>query len=224
MVSRIDLWIPHFSTTMQCIVLHPTYLKKQASNPQSAPARSLSSNSQLNLAPQLHAFPRRDDRPLRAPTKGAHLHERDEELARGVADGLLAVAEALDGGGDEGVEVDLEVVAGDDGGGGERLEAALGDAEVGIQRGDLGRRQIHAGVHQRSDLGRRQPATRRDVKRLMQPLDPGQTLLGVLGTRRLQRRLHSLRAPEDSGGPAAGRALGLRGAGPAATRAGSGRI
>lgn len=159
MVSRIDLWIPHFSTTMQCIVLHPTYLKKQASNPQSAPARSLSSNSQLNLAPQLHAFPRRDDRPLRAPTKGAHLHERDEELARGVADGLLAVAEALDGGGDEGVEVDLEVVAGDDGGDGERLEAALGDAEVGVPR------QIHAGVHQRGDLGRRQPAPRRQAPR-----------------------------------------------------------
>jgi hypothetical protein len=193
---------------------HPTYLKKQASNPQSAPARSLSSNSQLNLAPQLHAFPVRDDRPLRAPTKGAHLHERDEELARGVADGLLAVAEALDGGGDEGVEVDLEVVAGDDSDDGERLEAALGDAEVGIPR------QIHAVVHQRGDLGRRQPATRRDVKHLVQPLDPGQTLLGVLGA----RRLHSLRAPEDSGGPAAGRALGLRGAGPAARRAGSGRI
>jgi hypothetical protein len=220
MVSRIDLWIPHFSTAMQCTVPHPTYLKKQASNPQSAPARSLSSNSQLNLAPQLHAFPGRDDRPLRAPTKGAHLHERDEELARGVADGLLAVAEALDGGGDEGVEVDLEVVAGDDGGGGERLEAALGDAEVGVPR------QIHAGVHQRGDLGRRQPAPRGGVERLVQPLDPGQTLLGVLGARRLQRRLHSLRAPGDSGGPRRGessRAPG-RGTGGEARRAGGGRI
>jgi hypothetical protein len=87
---------------------------------------------------------------------------------------LLAVVEALDGGGDEGVEVDLEVVVGDDGGDGERLEAALGDAEVGIPR------QIHAGVHQRGDLGRRAP--RRGVKRLVQPLDPGQTLLGVLDT------------------------------------------
>lgn len=80
------------------------------------------------------------------------------------------------------------MVAGDDGGGGERLEAALGDAEVGVAR------QIHAGVDQRGDLGRRQPAARRGVERLVQPLDAGQALLGVLGARRLQRRLHSLRA------------------------------
>jgi hypothetical protein len=91
--------------------------------------------------------------------------------------------------------MDLEVVAGDDGGGGERLEAALGDAEVGVPR------QIHAGVHERGDLGRGQPAARRGVERLVQPLDPGQALLGVLGARRLQRRLHS---PHATGGTATG--------------------
>lgn len=195
----MDFSLQHNYAASTSTVPHPTYLKKQAPNLQPAPGRPLSSNSQLNLASQLHAFPRRVDSPLRAPTKGAHLHQCDEELPRGVANGLLAVAEALDGGRDEGVEVDLEVLAGDDGGGGERLEAALGDAEVGVPR------QIHAGVHQRGDLGRRQPAARRGVERLVQPLDPGQALLGVLGARRLQRRLHSLRTLGGSGGPATGR-------------------
>lgn len=100
------------------------------------------------------------------------------------------------------------MLAGDDGGGGERLEAALGDAEVGVPR------QIHAGVHQRGDLGRRQPAARRGVEGLVQALDPGQALLGVLGARRLQRRLHCPRALGGSGGPATGRrALGFLGRG-----------
>jgi hypothetical protein len=66
--------------------------------------------------------------------KEAHLHQSNEELSCGVVNGLLAIAEAFDGGRDEGVEVDLEVVAADDGGGGERLEAALGDADVGVER------------------------------------------------------------------------------------------
>lgn len=112
--------------------------------------------------------------------------------------GLLAVAEAFDGGRDEGVEVDLEVVAADDGGGGERLEAALGDADVGVPR------QIHAGVQERGDLSRGQPVARRGVERLVQPLDPGQALLGVLGARRLQGRLHSPRATGGSGDTATG--------------------
>ena len=104
----------------------PPDLPKKA-NPASPAAQPISSNSQRNRASKPHAFPRRAYRLPRAPSKGAHLHERDEELARGIADGLLAVPEALDGGRDEGVEVDLEVLAGDDGGGGERLEAALGE-------------------------------------------------------------------------------------------------
>jgi hypothetical protein len=136
-----------------------------------------------------------------APTKavGAHLHQGDEELPRGLADRLLAIAEPLDCSGGEAVEVDLKVLAGDDSGGGERLEAALRDAEVGVPR------QIHAGVHQLRDLRGRQPAARRRVQRLMQPLHPGQALLGVLGARCLQRRLHFPRA-----GSATERALGFR--------------
>lgn len=114
----------------------------------------------------------------------ADLHERDEELAGGVTDGLLAVAEALDGGGHEGIEVDLEVVAGEHGGGGERVQAALRDPEVGVPG------EIHAGVDERRDLSRREPAPRRGLQGLVQPLHPGQALLGVLGARRLQRRLH----------------------------------
>lgn len=59
------------------------------------------------------------------------LHEREEEPPGGVADGLLGVSEALDDGGDEGgVEVELEVVAGEHGGGVQSLERALGDSEV----------------------------------------------------------------------------------------------
>ena len=59
------------------------------------------------------------------------LHEREEEAPGGVADGLFGVAEALDDGRDEGgVEVELEVVAGEDGGGVQSLERALGDSEV----------------------------------------------------------------------------------------------
>jgi hypothetical protein len=72
-----------------------------------------------------------------------------------VADGLLAVAEALDRHGHERVEVDLEVVAGEHGGGGERLERALDDAEVAVPR------EVHAGVDQRRHLCRRQSAPRR---------------------------------------------------------------
>lgn len=113
--------------------------------------------------------------------------------------------------------MDLEVVAGDDGGGGERLEAALGDAEVGVPR------QIQAGVDESGDLGGREPAARRGVERLVQALHPGQALLGVLGARRLQRGLHSLRALGGSGGPATGGARGGSGPGwvPAARGAGA---
>jgi hypothetical protein len=101
-----------------------------------------------------------------------------------VADGLLAVAEALDRHGHERVEVDLEVVAGEHGGGGERLERALDDAEVAVPR------EVHAGVDQRRHLCRRQSAPRRGVQRLVEALHPGQPALHVLGTRRLQRGLH----------------------------------
>ena len=77
-----------------------------------------------------------------------YLHESEEEAARGVADGLLGVAEAVDDGGEEGVEVELEVFAGEDGGGGEGLERALGDAEVVVLE------EIHTRIDERGDLGR----------------------------------------------------------------------
>ncbi|WVZ71760.1 hypothetical protein U9M48_020305, partial [Paspalum notatum var. saurae] len=48
------------------------------------------------------------------------------------------------------------------------------------------------------------------VEHLVLPLQPSQELLGVLDTRRLQRGLHSLGALGGSGGPAIGRARGLR--------------
>ena len=84
-----------------------------------------------------------------------YLHEGEEEAAGGVADGLFGVAEAVDDGGEEGVEMELEVFAGEDGGGGEGLERALGDPEVVVLE------QIHARVHQRRHLRRRQPLPRR---------------------------------------------------------------
>ena len=57
--------------------------------------------------------------------------------ASGVVDVLFGVAEALDDGGDEGgVEVGLEVVAGEHGGGVQSLECALGDFEV-VVRGEM---------------------------------------------------------------------------------------
>ena len=59
------------------------------------------------------------------------LHEREEESSNGVANGLFGVAKALDNGGDQGgVEVELEVVAREHGGGVQSLERALGDSEV----------------------------------------------------------------------------------------------
>jgi len=65
------------------------------------------------------------------------LHKREEELPGGVADGLFGVAEVLDDGGDEGgVEVELEVVAGEHDSGVQSLERTLGDFEV-VVRGEM---------------------------------------------------------------------------------------
>ena len=48
----------------------------------------------------------------------------------GVIDGLFGITKALDDGGDEGgVEVELEVVVGEHGGGVQSLEHALGDSK-----------------------------------------------------------------------------------------------
>ena len=59
------------------------------------------------------------------------LHEHEEEPSGDVADGLFGVTEALDDGGDEsGIEVELEVVAGEHGGGVQSSECALGDSKV----------------------------------------------------------------------------------------------
>ena len=74
---------------------------------------------------------------MRSHGRRRDLHEREEELPGGIADGLFGVAEALDNGGDEGgVEVELEVVAGEHGGGVQSLEHALGDSKV-VVRGEM---------------------------------------------------------------------------------------
>ena len=75
-----------------------------------------------------------------------YLHESEKEPPRGVADGLLGVAEAVDDGGDERVEVELEVVAGAHGGGVERLERALRDLEAAVLQ------EIQAAIDERGDL------------------------------------------------------------------------
>ena len=60
--------------------------------------------------------------------------EREEEPPGDVADRLFGVAEALDNRGDESdVEVELEVVAVEHGGGVQSLERVLGDSEVVVQ-------------------------------------------------------------------------------------------
>ena len=64
--------VQHRSATSKSTMPHPTYPKKQTLHLRSAPAQHLSSNSQLNLASQPHAFPGRAYRLPRAPAKGAH--------------------------------------------------------------------------------------------------------------------------------------------------------
>ena len=73
---------------------------------------------------------------------GVYLHESEQETTSGITNRLLSIAETLNGGRDESIEVNFEVVAGEYGGGGEGLEAALRDAEVGVIL-----EEIQAGIH-----------------------------------------------------------------------------
>ena len=68
---------------------------------------------------------------MRSHGRRRDLHEHEEEPSDGVTDGLFGVTEALDNGGDEsGVEVEIEVVAGEHGDGVQSSECALGDSKV----------------------------------------------------------------------------------------------
>ena len=74
---------------------------------------------------------------MRSHGRRRDLYEREEERSGGIANGLFSVAKALDDGGDEsGVEVELEVLVGEHGGGVQSLERALGDSEV-VVRGEM---------------------------------------------------------------------------------------
>jgi len=69
--------------------------------------------------------------------------------------------------------VELEVVAGEDGGGGERLERALRDTEVIVLQ------EIHTSVDERGHLGRRE-ALSRSFEKLVEALHARHPLLRVL--------------------------------------------
>ena len=71
------------------------------------------------------------------------LHECEKEPSGDIVDGLFGIGEALNDGGDKGsVEVELEMVAGEHGGGVQSLECTLGDSEVVIlEERCVGRRE-----------------------------------------------------------------------------------
>ncbi|KAM1417987.1 hypothetical protein ACFX1T_021352 [Malus domestica] len=79
--------------------------------------------------------------------------------------------------------MELEVVAGKHGGGGQCLQSALGDSEVVVLE------KIQALVDERCHLRRTQALSGR-IQKLMQALHSRHALLGVLGTRELQHFLH----------------------------------
>ena len=80
---------------------------------------------------------------MRSCGRRKDLHEHEEEPPGSVINGMFSVVEALDIGGDEGsVEMELEVVAGEHGGGVQSLEHALGDSEVVVvEERCVGRRE-----------------------------------------------------------------------------------
>lgn len=136
-----------------------------------------------------HARERAGDRAER----GSYLHEREQQPPGGVPHGLLAVPEALDDGGDERVQVQLQVLAGEDGGGGQGLEGALADPEVAVPE------EIQAAADERRRL-RGGEALPGGLEELVQPLHGGQPLLRVLGARELQGLLHLGRSGGEGGG------------------------
>ncbi|TQD81552.1 hypothetical protein C1H46_007031 [Malus baccata] len=79
--------------------------------------------------------------------------------------------------------MELEVVAGKHGGGGQCLQSALGDSEFVVLK------KIQAAVDERRHL-RRTQALSGHFQKLMQALHSRNALVGVLGTRELQRFLH----------------------------------
>ncbi|KAM2218721.1 hypothetical protein TB2_017616 [Malus domestica] len=79
--------------------------------------------------------------------------------------------------------MELEVVAGEHDGGGQCLQSALGDSEVVVLE------KIQAVVDERPHLRQTQALSGR-FQKLMQVLHSCLVLLGVLGTRELQRFLH----------------------------------
>lgn len=77
----------------------------------------------------------------------------------------------------------LQVLAGEHGGGGEGLERALADPEVAVPE------EIHAAVDEGRGLVRGE-ALPGGLEELVEALHGGQALLRVLGARELQRLLH----------------------------------
>lgn len=76
-----------------------------------------------------------------------HLHESEQEPARCIADWLLTVAEALNDSRNKGIEMQLKVVAGEDGGGRESLEGALRNPKVVVLE------EIQAAIDEGGDFG-----------------------------------------------------------------------
>lgn len=122
----------------------------------------------------------------------AYLHEGEEEPTGSVTDRLLGVPKTLDNGGNKGIEVELEMVAGEDSCGGKRLKGALGNAEVVVFE------QIHAAVDECCHLCRRQTLTR-ILQKLIEPLHSCHPLLCVFRSRHLQSLLHCDWIPIRSG-------------------------
>lgn len=115
-----------------------------------------------------------------------YLHKSEKKAAGGVADGLLGITQALNASGDKRIEVQLEVLAGQDGGGGEGLKSALSDPKVVVLE------EIQADVDERRRLRRRQALSGR-FQKLVEVLHPGHPLLRVLRPRELQCFLHFFR-------------------------------
>ncbi|PKI65068.1 hypothetical protein CRG98_014537 [Punica granatum] len=102
-----------------------------------------------------------------------YYYESKEEPPREVLDGLLGVAEALHDGRDEGAEVELKVLGGEHGCGGQGLERAPGDPEVGVSK------EVQAAVDERRRLGGGE-APSRGLRELEEALPPSHPVVGTL--------------------------------------------